>query len=152
MSDPRAPSQPPRAERALIAFVRQEFDAPVAAIIGFADILLEDARRNDLGAIVPDLEKIRDAGVALQALVARLLDPAAAGAVVGLDLPGLRDQLRHDLRTPLNAVKGYGEMVLEEARDGGHEALVHDVGKLLQAADQMLAQIDAMISLAACDD
>jgi len=149
MNGPGATSPPPRAERALIAFVRQEFDAPVAAIIGFAEILLEDARRNDLATIVPDLERIRDAGLALQTLVGELLDvgPAAAGA--GLGAPGRRDQLRHDLRTPLNAVKGYGEMVMEEARDGGHASLRHDVGKLLQAADKMLSQIDAMIGLAA---
>ncbi len=146
MSDPGASSPPPRVERALIAFVRQEFDAPVAAIIGFAEILLEDARRNDLATIVPDLERIRGAGLSLQTLVGRLLDPAAAGE---RDAPGRHDQLRHDLRTPLNAVKGYGEMVLEEARDGGHEALGHDVRKLLQAADQILNQIDAMIGLAA---
>ena len=149
MSEPGEAAPPPRAERALIAFVRQEFDAPVAAIIGFAEILLEDARRNDLATIVPDLERIRDAGLALQTLVGELLDvgPAAAGA--GLGAPGRRDQLRHDLRTPLNAVKGYGEMVMEEARDGGHAALRHDVGKLLQAADKMLSQIDAMIGVAA---
>ena len=149
MNGPGATSPPPRAERALIAFVRQEFDAPVAAIIGFAEILLEDARRNDLATIVPDLERIRDAGLALQTLVGELLDvgPAAAGA--GLGAPGRRDQLRHDLRTPLNAVKGYGEMVMEEARDGGHASLRHDVGKLLQAADKMLSQIDAMIGVAA---
>ncbi len=149
MNETGATTPPPRAERALIAFVRQEFDAPVAAIIGFAEILLEDARRNDLATIVPDLERIRDAGLALQTLVGELLDvgPAAAGA--GLDAPGRRDQLRHDLRTPLNAVKGYGEMVMEEAHDGGHVSLRHDVGKLLQAADKMLSQIDAMIGLAA---
>ncbi len=149
MSDPGASSPPPRAERALIAFVRQEFDAPVAAIIGFAEILLEDARRNDLTTIVPDLEKIRDAGLALQTMVGGLLDAGHAGAGAGLDAPGRHDQLRHDLRTPLNAVKGYGEMVMEEARDGGHDALGHDVRKLLQAADQMLSQIDAMIDLSA---
>jgi adenylate cyclase len=149
MKEPGATSQPPRAERALIAFVRQEFDAPVAAIIGFSEILLEDARRNELATIVPDLERIRDAGLALQTLVGELLDSGPFGAGAGLVAPGRRDQLRHDLRTPLNAVKGYGEMVMEEACDGGYASLGHDVGKLLQSADKMLSQIDAMIGLAA---
>ena len=147
MSEP-GETPPPRAERALIAFVRQEFDAPVAAIIGFAEILLEDARRSELNAIVPDLEKIRDAGLALQTLVGRLLDAGPVSAGAGAGAPGRHDQLRHDLRTPLNAVKGYGEMVMEEARDGGHVSLGHDMKKLLQAADKMLSQIDSMIDLA----
>ncbi len=37
-----------RLERAVAAFLRQEFGASVAAIIGFIDILIEDARRHDL--------------------------------------------------------------------------------------------------------
>jgi hypothetical protein len=44
-----------RVERALAAFLRQEFDASVAAIIGFVDILIEDARHHELPDIVPDL-------------------------------------------------------------------------------------------------
>ena len=146
MSDPGNASSPPRSERARVAFVRQEFEAPAAAIVGFAEILLEDLRRGEIDAAVPDIEKIRDAGLTLQTLVARLLDPAGVGAATG---PHLHDQLRHDLRTPLNAVRGYGEMVLEEARDRGHEALGHDMRKLLQAADLMLAQIDALMGLGA---
>ena len=34
-----------RLDHAVTAFLRQEFGASVAAIIGFVDILLEDARR-----------------------------------------------------------------------------------------------------------
>jgi hypothetical protein len=34
-----------RLEHAVAAFLRQEFGASVAAIIGFIDILIEDARR-----------------------------------------------------------------------------------------------------------
>ena len=45
-----------RLERALVAFVSQEFSAPTAAIVGFAEILLEDARRHGLADFVPDLE------------------------------------------------------------------------------------------------
>ncbi len=37
------------------------------------------------------------------------------------DIDGYRTKLRHDLRTPINAVKGYGEMIVEDARDGGHD-------------------------------
>ena len=49
----------------------------------------------------------------------------------------LRAKLRHDLRTPINAIKGYGEMLAEDA-EGGHEVLLADLGKLLTAANGML--------------
>ncbi len=43
------------------------------------------------------------------------------------DIDGYRAQLRHDLRTPINAVKGYGEMIVEDATDGGHDFIVSDL-------------------------
>jgi adenylate cyclase len=140
-----AGAAPHRLERALVAFVRQDISAPVGAIVGFAEILLEDAKRQGLGDLVPDLEKIYDAGVQLQDLLATLLEPTALAARIGSnDFAAFRGKLRHDLRTPLNGVKGYAEMVLEDAGDGRHDALVHDLTKLLGAADALLAQIDAL--------
>jgi adenylate cyclase len=143
--DLNEPQSPQRLERALVAFVRQEFGAPVAAIIGFSEILLDDAKRSGHDDVVPDLERIRAAGVQLQGLLGTLLDPAilqSRGA--GGDFAAFRGKLRHDLRTPLNAVKGYGEMLVEEASESGREALIHDLVKLLGAADQLLVQIDAI--------
>ena len=54
-------------------------------------------------------------------------------------------KLRHDLRTPINAVKGYGEMLIEDAASAGHETFVADLAQLLTAADGMLARIDALV-------
>jgi adenylate cyclase len=140
-----AAASPHRLERALVAFVRQDISAPAAAIVGFAEILLEDARRQGLAGLVPDLEKIHKAGLQLQDLLAALLDPAAlASRIGGSDFAAFRGKLRHDLRTPLNGVKGYAEMVLEDAGAGGHDALVHDLTKLLGAAEALIGQIDAL--------
>jgi class 3 adenylate cyclase len=139
MSDPAAT----RLERALIAFVRQEFGAPTAAIVGFAEILLDDVRRQGLDGLVEDLERIRAAGLRLQGLLADLLERPLVQKQ-GADFAAFKAQLRHDLRTPLSAVKGYGEMLVEEAEEGGHQALLHDLAKLLGAADQLLGRIDTI--------
>jgi len=124
-----------RFDHALAAFLRQEFGASVAAIIGFIDILIEDAQRPDLADCLPDLQRMREAGVQLSALIARAVDPS------------IRDQgetvrLRHELRTPLNAIKGYGELLVEEARDGGRDTLLSDLGNVLDLADRLLEEID----------
>jgi class 3 adenylate cyclase len=55
-------------------------------------------------------------------------------------------KLRHDFRTPINAIKGYGEMIVEDARDAGHDSLLPDLEKLLTAADGMLERIDALVA------
>ncbi|MDO8607314.1 MAG: SpoIIE family protein phosphatase [Phaeospirillum sp.] len=49
-------------------------------------------------------------------------------------------RLRHDLRTPLVALKGYGELVLEIATDEGLDAVSAALGPLLEGvADVMVA-------------
>ena len=53
-------------------------------------------------------------------LILSLLDPAATGQAAGsTDLDEYRRTLRHDLRTPINAIKGYGEMLREDAAERG---------------------------------
>lgn len=127
-------------QRALLAHVRQEFMAPAASIAGYAEILLEEAREKSLDGYIPDLERISVASRSLQSLLRSVLsrDPAEEATFN-------RAELRHDLRTPINAIKGYGEMLVEDAESDGHSMLLADLGKLLGAADGMLKRIDALV-------
>jgi hypothetical protein len=72
--------------------------APAAAILGYVEILIEDATRLRLDAFLPNLNRIEQAGVALQELLQTVL--AQNGEVID------PRKLRHDLRTPMNAIKG----------------------------------------------
>jgi adenylate cyclase len=137
-----------RLERALAAFVRQEFGAPIATIIGLTEILIEDARSSEDDVLASDLDRIHAAGLLLQEQLSRLVDLATQNPFEFTgDFRAFKAKLRHDLRTPLNAVKGYSELILEEARDTGREDLLTDVGKLMDAADQLLGQIDRLVTV-----
>jgi class 3 adenylate cyclase len=131
-----------RLEHAIAAFLRQEFGASVAAVIGFVDILIEDARRYDLADLVADLERMREAGVQLSALIAQTVGSAQGGE-------GDIARLRHALRTPLNAIKGYGELLVEDARDSGRDTFLADLAKVLDLADRLLGEIDRIGETAA---
>jgi class 3 adenylate cyclase len=50
--------------------------------------------------------------------------------------------LRHDLRTPLNQIIGYSELLLEQAEERGASDLVSDLRKIGQAAHQLLSLIE----------
>ena len=147
MADAVGPAPDGRLERALAAFVRQEFAAPVVAMTGFIEILLEDARRYGLDDFIPDLERMMTASGQLGDLLSEALErPPSEDRAAGEDFAAFRSRLRHDLRTPLNAIKGYGEMLVEEARESGRDALLHDLGEVLDAADRLLGQIDRMVA------
>ena len=55
--------------------------------------------------------------------------------------------MSHELRTPLNAIIGYSEMLREEAEDGGHEALVPDLNKVVAAGRHLLGLINDVLDL-----
>ena len=136
---PEDPASGERLEQARTAYLREEFGASVGAIIGFVDMLLEDARQSAAEDLVPDLERMRRAGNDLAAMLHR----AAGGAAEEAD----RSRLRHDLRTPLNAIKGYGELLLEEAGEGG--ALAADLERVVEIADRLIGEVDDLLARSA---
>jgi len=142
MTEPKPSStEDDRHHRTLLAYVRQEFEAPVDAILGYAEIMLEDAEGQRNHSILGDLQRLHKAGLKLKELVSGLLDPAA----VHQDFADFRRNLRHDLRTPISAIKGFGEWLLEDAQDARNEALARDLEKLLEAGARLLAQVDTLV-------
>jgi adenylate cyclase len=142
---PGADAQDRREERARLAHVRQELLAPVSAIAGYADILREEAHRFGLERLIPDLERILNAAEALLELVEGLLEvDATKDRQTGDHTAVIQERLRHDLRNPLNAIKGYGEMLLEDIADLGGGALESDLAKLLAESGRLLASLDVI--------
>ncbi len=114
--------------------------------MGYAEILMDDAVQADRGQLSDDLQRILDASRTLHRLIVSLLDPATIHRTDGsADLAEFRRTLRHDLRTPINAIKGYGEMLREDAVDGSAETFVADLDKLLGEAALLLDRIDGLV-------
>jgi class 3 adenylate cyclase len=51
------------------------------------------------------------------------------------------------LRSPLNVIKGYSELLIEDMDADNNRPLREDLTKLRDSADQLLAQIDAIVTL-----
>ena len=94
---------------------------------------------NDAAA---DLDRMYAASTRLQALTAALIDAPQPVAQDALAWLAAHEHLRHDLRTPLNAVKGYGELLIEDWQDGGATSLMADLQQVITTANQLLAMID----------
>jgi class 3 adenylate cyclase len=62
----------------------------------------------------------------------------------------VRDQelaeLRHNLRTPVNHILGYGEMLVEDAEDAGDEALVSSLRSVQDDGRQLLTLINGTLT------
>ena len=143
------PEKAERTRRAFLANLRHELRTPLNAVIGYSEMLLEDVTNEGPEEFYPDLEKVHAAGVELLTLVNAALDPAKVAAVeTGADLESLGVKLRYDLRTPLNAVIGYSEMLLEAADDLGAGYAIPDLRKIRLSAERFLSLMDDVANFA----
>jgi CheY-like chemotaxis protein len=132
---------------ARLAHVRQELLAPVNAIAGYADILRDEATQLGLPALMPDIDRVLESAESLLSLVEGLLDAGTAIARrEGESLSDFQERLLHDLRNPLNAIKGYGEMLLEDILDSGAVSLRQDLERLLTEAARLLASLEWVVN------
>src|SRR5205085_12237499 len=135
-----AASEAPRGRAALLAHIRHELASPSNGISGYTEMLLEDAaeQTND------DLQKILAAARQLRRRVNELLHPDRTSAQ-DLDLDAYGAHIRHELRTPINAINGYSDMLIEDATDAGQTAPVADVVKIHEAGRRRLTLIDVIV-------
>jgi class 3 adenylate cyclase len=142
-----------RQRRARLANMRHELLAPVTALVGYSELLIEKARGLELEDIGADLQRILISAQELLELIDRLLGvDGAAGHPSGLDFSELQAKLRHDLRNPLNAIKGYAELLLEELDEVGAAATRPDLEALLSEADSLLSRVDVIIDFSSSRD
>lgn len=128
--------------RLLAVFARAEFQAPVEAITGLVGLLAEDWPEPES---LSDVGKLGAAALRLEGMVTRLFDPAASERLMeGRNATGASSLLRHELRTPITAILGYGEL-LAEGLGAGRESQTGILGDIIDAARRLLDQIDSMV-------
>ena len=97
----------------------------------------------------PDLERIQAAGRTLLSLINEILDPARAEGASAEDMEAASARIRHDLRTPVNAILGYSEMLIEDAQASGQDHSVDDLKRIHGAGQKLLVVIDDIMRLSA---
>jgi len=130
-----------------IATKRHDLRTPINAILGYSEMLLEDAREEGKDSRAADLEKIHTAGRALLHSVNDLLDPEkiASGHVDLSDMAALGARIEHRLRSDLTAVIGYSEMLLEEVDRDNEEQVAADLDRICTAAERLGSHVKDVI-------
>ncbi len=153
MASTDAAERQQRVMRALVTEIRQQFETPVVALIELTKFLREDLDQHGASDLREDLDRVLDAARQLRKLVGEMGRVGEEAAGLSADeLADLQRRLRHDLRTPLNAVKGYTEMLRDDAEDRGLDKLVGEFGGILSAADHLLGQIDTIVRFSGSSD
>jgi len=144
MTDDRA------AREAFLATKRHELRTPINAIIGYSEMLLEDAEDTEEREAVSDLNKILQAGRSLLRKVNDLLDPELfeSGEIDLSDKKAFGQRIHLELRSDANTVIGYSEMLIDGAGDDDEES-VSDLSRIRDSAKRIVGLIDGIIGSAA---
>jgi sigma-B regulation protein RsbU (phosphoserine phosphatase) len=115
--------------------IRHDLRTPINHIMGYCELLQEeDAVPEDFH---PDLKKIHGGGLQLLALIKEYFDEATF-AEKSHDL----QRLCHELRTPVNHIVGYAELLEEQAEDRNLAKLLPDLRKIADAGHTWLGLME----------
>jgi adenylate cyclase len=120
-----------------VSNIRHSLRTPLNQIIGYSEMLQEEAEEAELDAFVPDLHKIQTAGNQLLALINESVS-APRLAAGKLDV----ESLRRDCRTLLNLIIGYSELCQEDSSGQDHATFVTDLKRISGAAKTLLGLLN----------
>ena len=135
-----------RTRQALLVNLRQKLLASADALVSYSELLREQAEELNLHEMFADLDQILSAARELFQQADKLSDKRVTARLFeNADLEQTERQLRHDLRTPINAIKGYGEMLLEDLDEFCAHDLRPDFEKLLSETNRLLSDLDSLV-------
>jgi len=118
--------------------MRHELRTPINHILGYCEMLMEEGQLP--ASFSNDLRCIHSGGKQLSALIAQYFDEETF--VQQRDL----HQLYHELRTPVNHIIGYSELLKEQAEEQAlPDSVRADLDKIRDAAANWLALVEAYL-------
>jgi adenylate cyclase len=145
-------SEGERTSQVLWSHLRHELRTPLNAVIGYSEMLLEDAADAASADLASDLHQVLAAGRQLLAIVNDLLDAQKlASDDVAFNLESLIANLDYQARAPLNGVIGYSEILLENAVEKEQEEIIPDLEKIHTAGKLFLSRLNNIIDFSNLD-
>lgn len=136
-----AQARPPvtaRGPKLDLSKIRHDLRTPINHILGYCEMLQEDdGLPTDFA---PDLSKIHAGGRQLLALITEYFDEETFEARRS-DV----HRLCHELRTPVNQIIGYSEILHEDATELGQEQCLSDLRKIRDAAQSWLGLMEKQL-------
>ncbi|MCW5554046.1 MAG: SpoIIE family protein phosphatase [Verrucomicrobiae bacterium] len=138
-SQPTDPTlkQAANGERPDLSRMRHELRTPINHILGYCEMLMEEGQIP--AAHAEDLRRIHAGGRELQVLIGRYFDEEQFFQQRDLH------QLYHELRTPVNHIIGYSDLLIEHADDPAMQGVIPDLKKIREAAVNWLALMEAYL-------
>jgi CheY-like chemotaxis protein len=128
--------------RAAIAHARHELRTPVNAILGYSEMLIEEAEDGGPADCLRVLAETRALGQQLNAAITKLLGPSEIEHLGPQDLPALEAAVRQALRTSTEGVRDRCTLLLQQSGQPTLDSFRPDLQRISTAAGNLLALLE----------
>jgi len=134
-----------REKDALVSKARHNLKNPVNAILGFSEMLIEDCEDEGCDSLIPDLKKIHNSGFEILKIIEDSLSDTNL-EVSGDKISEIASKMEISLRTPINTVIGYSELLQEDTEDIPVSTFSEDLDKIIKSGKALTNEIKNVIS------
>lgn len=129
--------------RAMLTRLRQELIPQLNAILGYSEMLRDDARLSGQQEMLSGLERIRGAGKQLLTIINSHLGSSRMGTVrLDFDIEHLCKTLSSEMRSPIEEVIAVSASLLELTRNPSQENYSADLKKVNMVAERLRAYLN----------
>ena len=125
-------------KRAFLGHMNHELLKNIMGIIGYSEMLIEDAKNSWIDGFIPDLQEVHDAGKQLMAVVSEILDYEKVEARAVLDIEAIGADIHDAITASIIVAMGYAEILINEATQRQADDLMSDLKKIYQASERLI--------------
>ena len=134
-----------RTQNAFLGKARHNLKNPVNAILGYSEMLIEDCEDEGFISLIPDIRKLNQAGNDILSSIEEIFsDKALADSENSIS--GMAKEMEIALRTPLNTIIGYSELLIEESDSVTIDNFKTDIDKITQSGRLLEEELKSIIS------
>ena len=131
-------------ERILLTQIKQDFTTPVDAISDYINLIIDSSDIYD-EEISDEFENIKKSAKTLRLNFIDAFKEYAEQKNKSIKNDEEASVLRHDLRTPLNGIIGYSEILIEDYEDDINDNHKEDLGNIINLAKEVESAISNFV-------
>ena len=139
-----------RTKKVYLAKARHNLKNPINAILGYSEMLIEDCEDYNLNEIIKDLEKIYNSGK----LILENIEDNFSDIKINKSKMSISDIAKNtqiSIRTPLNTIIGYSEMISENKNINVIKNFNSDINKIILSGKSLEKEIQTIINFKSDD-
>ena len=133
-----------RTEKAFLGKARHNLKNPVNAILGYSEMLIEDCEDEGIDHLISDINKLNQAGNEILSSIENIFNDKALNDP-NKSISVIAEEMEMALRTPLNTIIGYSELLLEDSDNVPIDNFVSDINKITESGRMLEKELSSII-------